>query len=159
VRLRPLSGFTLAAAFVAAALPGVGCGAPPVSGPPIKTVIIGPEGGQAGSVNGQLKIQIPAGGLDTSLAITVQQIDSPAPGAVMAYELGPSGTTFASPVSLLFHYKASDVGAGGPSALKVATFSAGAWQVVPSQVDDSIGMVSADITHFSPWSLVVIPGP
>jgi hypothetical protein len=157
--VRPFVAAALAAPFVALALAGAGCGTSPVGEPPIKTVIIGPEGGQAGSVNGELKIQIPPGGLDTSLAITVQQIDAPAMGAVMAYELGPSGTTFATPASLLFHYKPSDLGAGGPSAFKVATFAGGAWQVVPSQVDDSIGMVSADITHFSPWSLVVMPGP
>jgi hypothetical protein len=144
---------------LAYALAGAACGGPTdVGGQPIKTTIIGPEGGQASSVTGLLKLQIPPGGLETPLAITVQQIDPPGAGVVgQAFELGPSGTVFKQPVTLVVRYSESDLGINLPDNLQVATYLHGAWQPVPSMVNAGVGMVSAQIDHFSPWSLVMMP--
>jgi hypothetical protein len=141
------------------ALACVACGGPPdIGGQPIKTTIIGQDGGQAASVTGLLKLQIPPGGLESPIAITIQQIDPPGAGVVgQAFELGPSGTVFKQPVTVVVRYSDSDLGVNSPGNLQVATFVHGAWQPVPSMVNAGVGMVSAQIDHFSPWSLVMMP--
>src|SRR5262249_13167047 len=80
--------------WLAAALAGVPCGSPATSnGQPVTRQVVGPNGGTAATSNGRLKVLIPAGALKADVAITIQQVDSPAGGAIgQVYEIGPTGT-------------------------------------------------------------------
>src|SRR4051794_11414603 len=85
--------------WLAAALAGVSCGSPaPANGGPVPRQVVRPEGGTAGTPNGRLKIQIPPNALKSELAITIQEVDAPAAGAIgPVFEIGPTGTPFAMP--------------------------------------------------------------
>jgi len=145
------------ALVAAVAALAAGCGSSALGDPPIKTVMIGQEGGQAASVDGSLKLQVPPGALESSVPITIQQIDAPAAGAVGAtFEIGPSATKLTAPVTILVSYRPSDIAAANPSDLRVATFWQGAWAPVTSAINAGAYVVSAQITHFSPWGLVLM---
>jgi hypothetical protein len=102
---------------------------------------------------------VPEGAVTASLAFTIQQVDSPRSGAVgQVFEIGPSGVTFGQPITLVFHYRTADLGDNPPQALRVATLGRRGWQSVPSTVDVPGGLATGQITHFSPWTLVLDPG-
>jgi hypothetical protein len=143
------------AGLVAAA--GARCGSSASSGRPVSTAIVGQEGGQAVSDGGLVKLLVPAGAVNADVAFTIQQVDAPGPGAVgQVFEIGPSGTTFKIPATLIIRYRDADVGANDPTSLRIATFSRGAWQPVPSTVSTEGATVAAQITHLSPWALVIV---
>lgn len=144
---------TLAAFALAAAC------SPAADERPVTTAIVGASGGKAVSANGRLKIQVPPGALVSSMTLTIQQIDAPAPGAVgHVFEVGPTGTTFSQPVTLTLRFTEEDLGGGSPYDLRIATFARGAWQAVESIVNPSTSVAAAQITHLSPWTLVLGPG-
>src|SRR5262249_48935196 len=112
--------------------------------------------------DGRLKVQIPPGALESSVAITIQEVDPPGPGSLVGpvFEIGPSATKLIEPATGVLKYDPVALGAANPSDLRVATNAQGAWQpVLPSSVNAGVYVVSAEITHFSPWSLVMMPGP
>ena len=136
---------------------GTRCGSSSTGDRPIVTAIVGQNGGAASSQGGLVRLQVPAGAVTAEVAFTIQQIDAPAPGAVgQVFEIGPAGTTFRQPATLTFHYRDADLGQNDPLLLRVATFSRGAWQPVPSTVATIGATVSAQITHLSPWALVLV---
>jgi hypothetical protein len=115
-------------------------------------------------------IDIPAGavpldrnGQPGEIVVSVDQVDAvadvdttnlPPDVAVSktAYQLGPEGQTFATPVTLTLPI-ARDMDAskvGGLAYLDTATRT---WITVPGQVDESSGVVRASITHFSFWTM------
>lgn len=74
---------------------------------------IGPAGGTVIANGGKAKITIPAGAVAATLPISVTPITAPPTPAGLvagtAYELGPTGTTFAQPVTLEFKYDSQGI--------------------------------------------------
>ncbi|HVU52820.1 MAG TPA: hypothetical protein VHL80_19195 [Polyangia bacterium] len=115
--------------------------------------VIGPEGGV--DALGTFSITIAAGALTHDTPITIQQIEAPVEGAVgPVYEVGPTGTLFLTPAAVLLSYGDLELGGVDPNSLRVATFAGGRWTPVPSFVNPVVRVVSAQITHLSPWTLV-----
>jgi len=141
-----------------AVLGGARCGGSTSSdGRPVVTAIVGQGGGQASSTGGTARLQVPAGAVTTDVPFTLQQVDAPGPGAVgPVFEIGPAGTIFRQPATLTFRYRQSDIGDADPFSLRVATYVRGAWQPMPSTVAPTGSTVSAEITHLSPWALVIV---
>jgi len=146
--------------WLAAAGAGLSCGSPaPSSGHPVTRVAISAAtGGTASIPGGRFKVQIPPGALKQDTAITIQQIDSPGAGDVgPVYDVGPTGTVFnpGHPVTLTFSLANVSVDFSVERSLKVATFSGGRWMPVTSAVDTGSGVVTGQISHLSPWTLIV----
>jgi trimeric autotransporter adhesin len=124
---------------------------------------VGPSGGTVGAIsNGSgLLLTIPAGALTQTLNITVTPIAAPAAGAVgPVYDIEPSGTQFASPVTVTLPYTAAELGGLAPTGFAVSTLVSGAWQTVsPPAVDSNAGTISGTTTHLSPYTLNVYCGP
>src|SRR4029078_9600709 len=81
---------------------------------------------------------------------------APAAGAVSTvYEIGPTGTQFAMPVTLTLHYDATALAGASESSLRVAAFAGGWWQLLPGAVvDTQARTVSGVTTHLSPYAIV-----
>src|SRR5262245_13424014 len=126
-RNNPRSAGTLPAAFVwlAALVASVSCSStPPSNGRPVTRQVVRPEGGMAQTPNGRLKVQIPNGALKSEVAITIQEVDSPAAGAIgPVFEIGPTGTPFLVPVTLSIKFTSADLQGRDAAALHVATLS------------------------------------
>ncbi len=136
----------------------VGCGGgsnKPAAAAPTMTVV-GRSGGALMSSDGNLAVDIPAGALAGDVTITTEPAMAPAEGAVgTVYEIGPTGTQFAMPVTLTLHYDAAALNGAGESSLRVATYAGGAWQLLPgATVDTQAKTVSGVTTHLSPYAIV-----
>jgi hypothetical protein len=162
-------GFSLVALMlVAAACGGDGAAGPGTHTPPQTTAVgtptgpaasqtIGPTGGSVASGDGKLTVTIPAGALATATDVTIEPITALAPWALgPAYRLGPEGLKFSNPVSIAFHYDASQLVGTAPELLWIVSQdSTGAWPYASSVVLDTTAKVlTVQSTHFSDWSLV-----
>jgi hypothetical protein len=121
------------------------------------TTMVGPTGGMASSSDGQLEVTIPAGALPANVAITVQAASAPATGALgTVFDIGPTGTQFATPVTMTFHYDSTDLASHAAAELRAATYANGGWQILPGFKEDTTAMtVSGLTTHLSPYGVVV----
>src|SRR6185312_1491336 len=121
------------------------------------SMVISSQGGQMATSDGALAVTIPAGALAANVTITVEGAEAPATGNVgSVYEIGPTGTQFAMPVTLKLRYTMADLGSASESSLRVATFANGSWQLLPGAVvDTQAKTVSGVTTHLSPYAIVV----
>jgi hypothetical protein len=122
--------------------------------------LIGPEGGAVASLDGRARVQIPAGALTQSTAISVTAVSTPPRGVLAgtAVALHPTGLTFEAPVELRIDYDESALPAGlPPTALTVVTLSNGIhWrEVVGGSVDAAAGRVTVELQHFSTYGLTI----
>lgn len=129
--------------------------------------IVGPEGGQVRSEDGQLVLDIPPGALETDMEIGVHPLpEMDALGGVLGgtgYELSPDGLRFSRPATLTLHFSEDAVPADET-----------AWPAVATSVVDengaplevlrhlraatvSEGTVTATIGGFSRYSAVARP--
>jgi hypothetical protein len=143
--------------WVAALAAAVACSSPAgPDGQPVTRLRVGPAGGQVSANGGRVRLTIPPGALAMDKDITIAQINSPASGNVgPVYDIGPSGTQFAQPVLISLRYVSADVSNVDTSKLKIATLSGGAWAPIASTVTAVNSVVSGQIMHLSPWTLVV----
>jgi hypothetical protein len=118
---------------------------------------VGTAGGTVTTSDGALAIRIPAGALAGNTTITVQSASAQAAGAIgTVYEIGPTGTQFASPVTLSFQYAGVDLQGHDPASLEVATIVSGNWVALAGgSVDTSAHSVAGATTHLSPYGLIV----
>jgi|HubBroStandDraft_1064217.scaffolds.fasta_scaffold00824_7 hypothetical protein len=117
--------------------------------------------GQAGGTIGILgvKVTIPAGALTATLPITIALSAQTGPvGTVgQVFEIGPTGTTFAQPITIAFDYTATELLGLPPSdfAVETSTNSGASWtplsQIV---VDITAQTIAGQTTHLSPYALV-----
>src|SRR5688572_22483228 len=152
------TSFFSLAALPMAVLAGCGGGGPgghPPGAMPTATVV-GMSGGAVASSDGKLALSIPAGAVGGDVTITTEPATPPAAGAVgTVYEIGPTGTQFAMPVTLTLRYTAADVAGMPESSLRVATFAGGSWQLLPGAVvDTQAKTVSGVTTHLSPYAII-----
>jgi hypothetical protein len=82
---------------------------------------IGPSGGTLGAAG--VTVTIPADALSSDLLVTIQLTGEPGPdGAVsQVFEIGPTGTTFALPVTVAFEYTDNELAGLAPSDFAVET--------------------------------------
>ena len=72
--------------------------------------------------------------------------------------IGPTGTQFSAPVTLSLHYDSANLNGAAEGSLRVATFAAGAWQILAgAAVDTSAKIVTGTTTHLSLYGLVLEP--
>lgn len=108
-------------------------------------------------------LTVPAGALasDTTLTSTLQPVPAVPPVGLVAisraYDFGPDGTTFSSPVAAVFHYTTADLAGGlvDPLTLRVYVFDslAGDWVLVGGTVDTLTQTITVDLNHFSDYAL------
>jgi hypothetical protein len=124
------------------------------------SAVIGAAGGTVTSADGVVSVTIPAGALASDVTITVAPTTSPgAPTISEVYEIGPTGTQFATPATILFRYGSLNLGGTSASSLQLATF-AGSWVSLNAAVTDiDAETISAPTMHLSPYALVAAGGP
>ncbi|HVX96620.1 MAG TPA: hypothetical protein VHK47_17015, partial [Polyangia bacterium] len=157
----PLPARRRRAGWLAAAAVALSCGStPPSDGRPVTRQVITVEGGQVSVSSGRFRILVPKDALKRDTAITILQVDAPAVGAVApVYEVGPTGTEFQRPATLSFNFAALDVSPVDVPNLHVATLWNGQWVPVASNVDRLSSVVTGQISHLSPWTLIVYAQP
>jgi hypothetical protein len=76
--------------------------------------MIGPRGGEVVSEDGRVSISIPAGALDHTVEIEIQET-LVAPGNMLgnSYLVGPTGTSFAIPATVTYELEPDQMGAEG----------------------------------------------
>jgi hypothetical protein len=150
---------------IAILLPAAGCGSGssstsstgnPSSGTAPEKDTIGTSGGTVTTSDEAVSVQVPAGALAKDVTITVAPTDPPASGAVgPVYEIGPSGTVFATPVTLTLSYAALDLGKMDETSLRLATYGDAGWQILAgAAVDRDLKTVSGITSHLSPYGIV-----
>lgn len=119
---------------------------------------IGTYGGTAASDNNAARVIVPAGAIPSNVVVTVTPATTaPAKSGLLtsaAYEFGPTGTTFTSPVTITIHYDPAALPSNVPeSSLQLYTLVGSEWTLVPgSVVDVSAHTVSGATTHFSAYA-------
>ncbi len=103
-------------------------------------------------------LTVPAGALpaDQTITINLEPLPiAPPPGygsLRTAYDFGPNGLTFNSPVTMVFHYGAGDIPPGvPPEALQVYVLQDGSWSFVGGTVDTSAMTLTVQLSHFSTY--------
>lgn len=111
---------------------------------------VGPEGGTL--TLGSIAMTVPPGAVGESIEITVEETDQAPPGHIgPAYDIGPDGTVFSSPVTITINYSPGDIPGGvQESSLALATVVDTAWALIEgSGVDTEMHSVSGAVTHLS----------
>lgn len=120
---------------------------------------IGPAGGTLTSSDGNVVVVVPAGALAAETLLFVEPAASPPSGALLAVELGPTGTAFAVPAQITISFASLKVDKLDFETLRLGTVVAGKWQTVTgSTVDTTARKVSGPTDHFSPWGVLSDPG-
>lgn len=108
------------------------------------------------SADGKLDVIIPAGAFSSATTVSIQPISNLAPlGLSTGYRLLPEGVTFSKPITLRFHYTATDLGTAIEDFLWINTQkSDGSWVGnKTSVVDKANKTISVETTHFSDWTM------
>jgi hypothetical protein len=121
---------------------------------------VGEAGGTLGI--GDVTMSVPAGALGQSVVLTISPLafssTVPEPAGVVgpAYEIGPSGTMFAQPVTIAFSYTDAALDGLPPSDFAVETIGAdGSWTPLSQIVVDVYAhTIAGQTTHLSPYALV-----
>jgi len=111
-----------------------------------------------------LALFIPPGALNTNTDITVsskpdQSGSTPLSGVAgiqaisPLYDLGPTGTTFASPVTLILKVAIPPLVKPQNVCLAWYNPSSSKWLMIPSVVDVAQGLITAQISHFSTYAV------
>jgi hypothetical protein len=125
------------------------------------TTSIGQAGGTLGAMG--VTVTIPAGALSSELPITIELSAQPGPTGTISrvFDIGPTGTIFAKPITIAFDYALSQLAGLPPSDFAVETSTAGSsasWtplsQIV---VDVTAHTIAGQTTHMSLYALVEQP--
>lgn len=127
----------------------------------IDAEVVGSSGGTVETSDGTLSLQFPTGALDGETTITVEPLsDAPGPNNRViggtAFEFGPSGTTFAQPVTISIRYDAAALPQGvAATLLRVHRWENNTWVPLPGgSVDPQTRKVSAPTLRFSRYALL-----
>ncbi|WP_176064551.1 hypothetical protein [Anaeromyxobacter diazotrophicus] len=118
-----------------------------------RSLVIDATGGTVASTDGVLTLTVPAGALTGPVNVTVDAITNTAPGGVgTAYRLGPAGTTFASPLTLVFK---PDLTAHALADLVLETQESQGYWIRPGNVtrDATAGTLTVAATGFGDWAV------
>lgn len=134
--------------------------APEASEPTLET--IGSAGGVFESDDGLVSLFIPEGALAEEVDLSVASIEPAPQGALRAIELGPTGTTFAFPVTLTLSIAGLGLTEAQIDDATIALLVDDEWQVLPSVTVSASGDgLMASLEHFSTYGIVIggeVPG-
>jgi GDSL-like Lipase/Acylhydrolase./Bacterial Ig-like domain (group 1)./Bacterial Ig-like domain (group 2). len=125
--------------------------------------VIGPAGGSVSVLAGSVTVAVPAGAVSSARSFSVKPAANPPaarrlmPGT--AYEFGPTGAQFSTPVTVSIKYDPAGLLPDSPeSGLQLYEAVNGSWQVVPgSTVDLATKTVSGAVSHFSSYGILMQP--
>jgi uncharacterized repeat protein (TIGR01451 family) len=110
-------------------------------------------------------LEVPQNALSENTAITVVQAPSEdLSGYKMVshvFDIGPSGTTFATPSTLTLPYNENELPAGVSEdglAIYRRTSAGGGWELVGGNVDKTANTISVQIDHLSEYAVMVSIG-
>ena len=144
--------------------------------PLTESAAIGPEGGSVASPDGRVVLEIPAGALGNAETITIRVVDPADLGAEfdlegfaddpLAYELGPDGLTFASPITVRVETGDTLDDDGVSVAMVPGTLltseggEAVGLEALAVEVDAETGAVTmtGQLSHFSPLVRMTLNG-
>lgn len=119
---------------------------------------IGPAGGTIGAMG--VTVTIPAGALSADLWMTIRLSVQPGPDGTVSpvFDIGPTGTIFAQPITIAFDYTDTELADLSPSDFAVETstaISGATWTALsPIVVDIYAHTIAGQTTHLSPYALV-----
>jgi len=125
------------------------------TGPPVQKMI-GAEGGELTSADGNIKIIVAPGTVASPVAFSIEPITNtlyPERATEAAYRLKPEGTTFSKPVSVQFKYNVATLSAGQEDQLAMGWQTPeGTWKIEPTALDKTNRTLTVETTHFSDWT-------
>lgn len=130
----------------------------------ISGAVVGPTGGTFTLSGGDVEVVVPAGAVSGSTTITSVPVSQPSVASPAGwqtvgqqYTIGPSGTTFAQPVTVKFKFKSVDLPPFAMSGdLKVRQASASQWTSLSDVVvDAATKTISGRTTTFGTTSSLV----
>src|SRR3989441_658483 len=118
--------------------------------------------GPVTAAGSSVQLVIPAGGLSQPTGITVVPAMLPTGTSTSAlvggtaYDFGPTGTMFASPVAVTLQYSPAQLPGGtAESALRLFTLIQGRWVLVPgTRVNTATHVVMGRMSHFSTYGVL-----
>jgi hypothetical protein len=123
---------------------------------------VGPAGGTVVTPDDAVRLDIPAGALAHPTDISISRTTDPlAPGFYGTWQFGPSPMIFAAPVQLSLAVDpalfAAEVPGASPFIVTLENPTDTAWTVAGGfNYDASTGRVTASITHFSKYGIVLL---
>jgi hypothetical protein len=159
-----LSRVVLLVVGLASGVAAIGCGggssAPSSPSTTTTPPSVTPSGFTVTSADGNVSVTVPANDGVTSGQVTIGSSTS-APTSTglvpnTAYDLGPSGTAFPTPVTVTTKYNPAALPAGAVATqLAMFTVANGAWTAVPgSTVNAAANTVTASLSHFSTYAVL-----
>lgn len=129
-----------------------------ITADPATQTSIGRLGGTVQLLGSKVTLKVPLNALSSTKTLTASLTSPPGPGAIpgSSVDLGPEGTTFASPVTVSIGYDPTQLPAGvKPPYLYVAWWNTDHWERLPGNaVDATHRTVSATTTHFSTYAIL-----
>jgi hypothetical protein len=119
---------------------------------------VGQEGGTVGADG--VTVTIPPNALTSAVTITISLSAQAGPDGTIGqvFEIGPTGTMFAEPITIAFDYTDSELAGLAPSDFAVETISANSalpWTPLSQIVVDVYAhTIAGQTTHLSPYALV-----
>jgi hypothetical protein len=118
---------------------------------------IGPKGGVIGADG--VTVSIPAGALSSDVPISIELGAVPGPSGTIGevFDIGPTGTQFAVPVTIAFNYTDTELGSLPPSdfAVETSADSGASWTPLSQIVLDVYAhTIAGQTSHLSPYALV-----
>ena len=136
------------------AVAGAGGGTDAGPGSPA-SASIGTSGGTVTTSDGSATLTVPAGAVSATTAITITPSTLTVPGAVgQVWEIGPTGTQFATPVTLTLAYTDAELGGKPAADFAVSTVVGSGWQpIAAGVVNTAAHVITGQTTHLSPYAL------
>jgi hypothetical protein len=116
-------------------------------------LITAAAGGSITGYGGQVTLNVPAGALGADTVIFGTDALAFKPGALDAITLLPSPLMFSGPSTLTWNYGGMNIGEVPEESLAVYTSNGGPWEKLACAVDAQADVVTAQIHHFSNFSL------
>lgn len=116
----------------------------------VTTAAIGPLGGVV--THGDHQLIVPAGALGATITISFSVPESD----TLMFDLGPHGTQFNAPVTLVFEYDNANLTGVNEAALRVGYYNenTGVWEPMPTTVDAANDVIISQTTHFSRYAIL-----
>ena len=117
---------------------------------------IGVAGGVVRSPDGVLELVIRPNALSSGVSFTIEKLEAWPAGALGAvFQVRPSGTAFAIPSTVVYHYQSTDLGSTPLNRVSLATAVGATWSQLSAQARDAAAQtVSAETTHLSVFGLI-----
>jgi len=117
---------------------------------------IGAAGGVVRSSDGVLDLVVPPNALASPVTFTIEKLEAWPAGALgPVFQISPSGTTFAVPSTVVYHYQPAHLGGTPLDRVLLATALGATWsQLAAQSTDPAAQTISAQTTHLSVFGLV-----